>query len=226
MTKFTTFAVTIRPRSGVTDCDIQLFADYVRKHCQFYRIVTEEEDDSRHIHSALYFKTDLSLSNLKLTLKRLFKHFDREEQININRSVKILYNNDWIDYIDKCNDRVVIENNLPELACLESWYPPKPDVKSYERRLYMHDTMQSYEKYWLEYMSSTAIVNTSVVRDFLFALQYKHRVIGLLDDKKLSQHAKWFCRWMHKAENCPDSFVPHWESEEGAGIHDTSGRAL
>lgn len=85
----------------------------------------------------------------------------------------------------------------------------------------MHATMEQYEQLWRIHMSSLTEVNTSTVRDFLFDMQYNKRVIGLLDDKKLMQHARWFTRWFHKAESCPQSFLPPFETEEGPGIHDT-----
>lgn len=221
--KFSTFAITIRPRSGISEDDIKKYCAFVKKHCSYYYIITEKEDDERHIHSAIFFKIPKTRSNVTTYLSRLFKHYDSEEKRVLNNGCKILYNNDFItSYMNKGDDTVVIERNLPEISQLEAYYPPKPEVSTAEqRRLHMHSTMISYEQYWHQYMSPIAEVNTSTVRDFLFDLQYNKRVIGLLDDKKLIQHARWFTRWYHKAESCPSSFLPPFETEEGPGIHDT-----
>lgn len=222
--KFTTFAITIRPRSGVSDSDISSFSSFVRKHCEYYYVITEKTEDERHIHSALFFRIPKTRSNVITYMSRLFKHFDKEEKANLNKSIKILYSNDFITkYMNKDDDTVVIERNLPELGHLESFYPDKPSSVSDadSRRLYMHSTMREYETLWRKYMSPIAEVNTLTVRDFLFDMQYSKRCIGLLDDKRVLQHARWFTRWYHHAESCPSSFLPSFESEEGPGIHDT-----
>lgn len=220
--KFTTFSVTVRPRSGISDSQVKVFCDFVKKHCKYYYVITEKEDDERHIHSALFFKVSKTRSNLCNYLTRLYKDFDTEEKSVLLKGVKILYSNDFITgYMDKGDDTVVIERNLPEVSMLEQYYPPKPVSTKATRRLNMHATMEQYETLWRQHMSPLHEVNTSTVRDFLFNMQYNVRVIGLMDDKKLIQHARWFTRWYHKAESCPSAFLPPFETEEGPGIHDT-----
>lgn len=221
-TKFTTFAVTIRPRSGVTENDINKFCLFVKKHCEYYYIITEKEGDERHIHSALFFKIPKTRSNISTYLCRLFKDLDSDEKSVLQKGVKILYSNSFlVDYMNKGDGTIVIERNLPEIDVLDNFYPPKPISNQNARRLNMHTTMEEYENLWRTHMSSLVEVNTSTVRDFLFDMQYNKRVIGLMDDKKLIQHSRWFTRWFHRAESCPQSFLPPFESEEGPGIHDT-----
>lgn len=222
MDKFSTYSVTVRPRSGITDEQVEKFCKWVKRNCKYYYVITEKTEDERHIHSALFLNVPKKRSNVSQMLLQLFKGLDPEERSVLQKGVKILYSNSFIsDYMDKGDDTVVIERNLPELGCLESFYPPKPTTPSQVRRLNMHATMEQYENLWREHMSPIAEVNTATVRDFLFDMQYNKRVIGLMDDKKLIQHSRWFTRWYHKAESCPQSFLPPFESEEGPGIHDT-----
>lgn len=229
MNKFTTFAVTVRPRSGVSDKHVESFCKWVRKNCEFYYVITEKSGDERHIHSGLFLKIPKTRSNVCQMVSQLFKDFDAEEKSNVNRSVKILYSNLFLtDYMNKDDDTVVIERNLPELQSLEKYYPPKPSptVAATSKRLNMHSTMEQYERLWREHVSPLVQCNTSTVRDFLFDMQYNQRVIGLMDDKKLIQHSRWFTRWYHRAETCPGSFLPAFETEEGLGIHDTRHHPL
>lgn len=220
--KFTTFAITIRPRSGVTENDIIKYSVFVKKHCKYYYIITEKQEDERHIHSALFFNIPKTRSNICTYLCRLFKDLDSQEKSILQKGVKILYSNSFlVEYMNKGDGNIVIERNLPELDILDNYYPPKPKTKENARRLNMHATMEEYERLWRTHMSSLVEVNTSTVRDFLFDMQYNQRVIGLLDDKKLIQHSRWFTRWFHRAEACPQSFLPPFESEEGPGVHDT-----
>lgn len=219
---YSTYAVTIRPRGGITDSDIALFSDWVKKACQYYYIITEKLGDERHVHSAVVLKKPKCRSNVATALVRLFKHYDAEERAVLQKGLKILYNYDFVqNYMNKDDDTVIIENNLPEASFLESYFPPKP-VSGFNRRLAHHELMVSYEAYWRKYMAVTDVVNTQTVRDFLFRLQYKERVIGLMDDKRLCQTAKWFTRWWHKSDTCPTHVKPSFESDEGPGIHDNS----
>lgn len=221
-TKFTTYAITVRPRSGVSDADVILFTAFAKKYCEYYYIITEKDDDERHIHSALYLKASKTRSNVCTLLTRLFKHFEKDELSVLQKGVKILYSNSFLtDYMNKGDNTVVVERNLPEMDVLDNYYPPKPVSTQATRRLNMHATMEQYESLWRTHVSSLVECNTASVRDFLFDMQYNKRVIGLMDDKKLIQHARWFTRWFHHAESCPESFLPPFESEEGPGIHDT-----
>lgn len=222
MDKFTTYSITVRPRSGITDQQVQKFCKWVKKQCEYYYVITEKLEDERHIHSALYFKAPKKRSNVSQLLLQIFKELDAEEKSVLQKGVKILYSNSFLtDYMNKGDNTVVIERNLPELDVLDNFYPPKPLSPANARRLNMHATMEQYENLWRTHVSSLVEVNTSSVRDFLFDMQYNKRVIGLMDDKKVIQHARWFTRWYHKVESCPQSFLPPFESEEGPGIHDT-----
>lgn len=222
MDKFTTFSITIRPRSGITDEQIRKFVKWVKKNSEFYFVITEKLEDERHVHSALFLKSAKSRSNVSQCILQLFKDFDPAEKSVLQKGVKILYSNSFIvEYMDKGDDSVVIERNLPEMDVLDNFYPPKPVSQVATRRLNLHATMEQYESLWRTHVSSLVEVNTSTVRDFLFDMQYSKRVIGLMDDKKLIQHARWFTRWFNHAEACPNSFLPPFESEEGPGIHDT-----
>lgn len=220
--KFTTYALTVRPRSGVTDNDISVLVRFIKKHCEYYYVITEKLSDERHIHAALFLKCSKTRSNVCTYVTRLYKHFDSEERNVLQKGVKILYSNSFLtEYMNKDDDTVVIERNLPELNVLDAYYPPKPISTDAKRRLNLHATMEQYESLWRTHVSSLTEVNTKTVRDFLFDMQYNERLIGLMDDKKLIQHSRWFTRWFHRAQACPDSFLPPFESEEGPGIHDT-----
>lgn len=219
MDKFKTFAVTIRPRCGVTDKHIETFTKYFCKgRTEYSYVVTEKCDGERHLHAALLLKKVSSLSNFCTTVIRLYKDLDPEERSNLRKSIKVWYSNDFIDYIKKGDNTVVIHSNLPEKQSLESYYPPKPILKGKKTYLYMHDVMGKYETLWRTYVAPHVEVNTSNVRDFLFRMQYEEREIGLLTDTQMFQRSKWFTRWMMKADICRLE-LPPFEKEEGPGLH-------
>lgn len=218
MSKFVTYAITVRPRGGVTNKIIESFTKYFVKKSTYSFVITEGEGDSRHIHSAFVFKVPIARNNVCTDLIRVVgKGFAADEKVVLRNGVKILYSNDFITkYMKKDKDAVVIHRNLPEIGMLEKFYPVKEEKAP--SNLYMHSTMYKYERLWREHREPHVEILTSTVRDFLHELQYKSRVIGLLSDAQVIQHAKWFTRWMHKVDTA-DFQMPPFEKEEGPGFH-------
>jgi len=64
MDTFKTFAIIIRPRSGVSDTDIDRFVKWVKRNAEFYYVITEKSGDERHIHFALFLKKRKKRSNV------------------------------------------------------------------------------------------------------------------------------------------------------------------
>lgn len=219
MSKVKTFAVTIRPKNGITDSQIRTFVSYVKRKCEYYFVITEKEEDERHIHSGLVFKKETTTSNVCTEILRLYKELEDDERKVLRNGVKVMYNKDFIDnYMHKGDNTVIIEKNLPESHHLESYFPPPKKARTESYALNHHRTMKSYESLWLEYRAPHVEIHTDVVRDFLFDMQYNKRRIGLLTDTQLFQHSRWFTRWMNKADVCRLD-LPPFEKEEGPGRH-------
>lgn len=214
-----TFAFTLRPRNGVSDNDIQKMEKFIKNKCEYWHLITEKEDDSRHIHAALILDKPMTRSDVSIYLKRMFKHLDPDEQKVMLQGLKVMYNVDFINhYLDKDDHTVVISTNLPEQGYLESYFTPKPLPSQQRKRLAYHSMMEELEALWYEHQSTHVDVNTANVRDFLYDMQYNKRVIGLMDDKKCNQVSRWLTRWMNKAERCLLE-LPPFEKEEGPGFH-------
>lgn len=217
--KFQTFAFTLRPRGGVTDAQIDKLCKYYRKHCDWYKVVTEKTGEERHVHSVMVMKTPCTRSHVLVYLTRMYKDLSAEEMIVLRNGLKIWYNRDFLDYIDKNDDTVVIEENLPEVSTIDALFPPPPPLPFLgQKKPYLHDTMEKYEKLWKEHVPVHVIVNTENARNFLMSMQFEKRLIGLLTDQQVVQHAKWLVRWMLKA-NTYTQALPAYELEEGVDIH-------
>lgn len=219
MSKVRSVAITIRPSDGVTDTHISKFSTYVKRKCEYYYIITEKEDDERHIHAGLIYKNPVTVSNVCTELLRVYKDLNTDEKLVLRRGIKVMYNNDFISkYMAKGDSTVVVERNLPEDGCLESYFPPPLPSRSEKASLNHHSTMKRYESLWQEHIQPHVEVRTDNVRDFLFQMQYCERRIGLLTDSVLWQHARWFTRWMNRADVCRLE-LPPFEKEEGPGLH-------
>lgn len=212
MSKFSTYSITFRPRNGVDDDQIKRFDKWVRKQSIHYHVVTEKQDDKRHIHAAVVLNRPLTRSNVSTALSRLYPSLDSSEKRHA-WCLKVWYNNDWLsEYLDKDDDTVVVCSCLPEIGHLESFYPPKEDVSTRTARcsVYYH----RLESLWYEHQATEVAVNTVNVRHFLFRMMYSLRVIDVIrDDKGIIQVARHLTRFLNKTEESTIELAP-FETEE------------
>ena len=218
MSKISTFALTFRPRNGVSDIQILQLEQFILKRSQWWHLITEKLNDERHVHAGFVTKAPMTRSNLCQCLTQLFPELSDDERRLLFKGVKVMYNKDFIEnYLNKDDDTVVISTNLPEAGSLESYFPPKPKAPA-NRRLAYHALMEQYEVLWRQHRALHVELNTMNVRDFLHDMQYNERLIGLLPEKTFVQHSKWLTRWMNPDSKCTYE-LPCFEKEEGPGFH-------
>jgi len=215
MEKIKSFAVTIRPLDGVTDEQVTMFANYLRKQCDYYHLVTEKTMAERHIHAGFILKKEISRSNLSTNLMRLFKDLTPTEKSVLRKGLRIMYNWDFVNnYLNKDDDTVVIQSHLPEEGHIESFFPPKPtpvsETIAKKCSLYYHEL----ERMWYEHVSPGTEVNTMEARNFLFNVMYNKRCLAVIrDDKQIIQTARHLVRWLNKEEYSTIELAP-FEKEE------------
>ena len=220
-TKYLTWAFTLRPRDGVTDKQVEKMEKYLHNHAQYWKIITEKEGDQRHMHTAFVLKNPSSKSNVAVYLTRMYKDLDAEETAIMRQGLKIWYNKDFLDYLDKDDDTVVISSNLPEVSHLEAFFPPKPVVLApgQKKQLANHAMLENLEKLWMEHVPTHYVVNTENARNFMWSMMYEKRLIGvILDDKRIDQVSRALVRWMLKANTCTVP-LPPFQVEEGEDVH-------
>lgn len=217
--KYRSYAITVRPKDGITDRQVTLFAKFVRKTCDHYHVVTEKTGHERHLHAGLFLKDATTRSNFVTRIQRLFKDLTTQEKSVLRQGIKIMYNVDFINtYLDKDDDTVVIESSLPEAGHLESFFPPKPVPKAVAAKrcsLYYHEL----ERLWFEHCPTDMEITTRTIRNFLFKMMYQKRCIPVIrDDKQIVQTARHLCRWLTQSEHCSDnaiSLAPYEHEESG-----------
>lgn len=214
--KYRTYALTLRPKDGVTDTIVSSFSEWIRKRSTYYHMVTEMTGSSRHIHAACFFKKEISRSNL-CNLISCFgkKHdFSNEELVVLRKGIRIMYSNDFIEsYLSKDEDCEVICSELPESAHLQSWYPPK-SVSPGSRKEQHSKYYWELESLWKETQSPHVEVHTLNARHFLFRMMYADRRIAIIrDDKTIVQTARHLVRFLNRAEYSTIELAP-FEKEE------------
>jgi len=209
---FRTYALTVRPRDGVTDDHVSRISKWVRKNAEYYHLVTEKTGSRRHVHCGVVLKESRTRSNVLQRILNLFKELTATEKSVLRNGLKIMYNWDFVNhYLDKDDETVVIESHLPESGHIESFFPPKPVEKvSKKCSLYYHEL----ETLWFKHVSPGTEVHTKNARDFLFKMMYSERCIPVIrDDKQIIQTARHLVRWLNKTEESTIE-LPVFEKEE------------
>lgn len=211
---FRSFALTVRPRDGVSDDHVTKMVKWCKRHCDYYHVVTEKTGHERHLHVGLFLKSPKTKSNIGVMMKCLYKDLENEEKKVLLKGIAIMYNADFIEnYLDKDDDTVVIESCLPEAKHMEGYFPPKPkstDTRARKCSAYYHEL----EHLWFEHVSPHMEINTVTARDFLFKMMYSERCLAVIrDDKQIAQVARHLVRWLNKAETSTIELAP-FEKEE------------
>ncbi len=205
---FLSFAITIRPLQGVTDDDVSIFNLWVSKHAEYYYIVTEKEDEERHIHAGVFLKKKKSHSNMNLDMVRLFKRLSPDEKSVLRKGVKIMYNRDFLDnYMTKGDSTVIISRNLPEESFLEGFDWPVLKKKGPSAA---DPYFAKLEELWYEHKSPIWEVNPANCRHFLADLMYNKRILKCItDNRKVYQTSCTLSRYINKESEWhvdPDPF--------------------
>jgi len=198
------FAITHRPKNGVSDNDVTKLVDYCRQKGQYYKIITEKEGHERHIHAVVYLNTPVRLYNFIRSLLLLFPDMLPEEKIVFRQGVKVSKSIQWLEYLNKGDSTVVIADNLPEEAHLESYYPvrPSPNRESKKVTYYLR-----LERLWYEHSREMAVANPENCRHFLFKMMYADRLIDVIrDDKTIIQVSRHLSRYINKMSH---SLIEH-----------------
>lgn len=216
MSKFSTYALTIRPKDGIDDDHIKLTMGFIRRTAEYYHVVTEKTGSSRHIHAGVVLKNPVTKGHVTTQVLRLFPLMSPEEKSVLRKGVKIMYNMDFISkYLDKDDDTVVVASSLPEAGCMESYFPPKlvpkdDTITVRKCSAYYHEL----EALWYKYQEPHHEVNTVTVRDFLFKMMYSERCLAVIrDDKSIIQVSRHLTRWLNKVTTSTIELAP-FEKEE------------
>lgn len=224
MEKVKSYAITIRPRDGISEQQITKFCNYVTRKSIYYHVVTEGTMADRHIHAGVVFHKAAERRNVINEILRLYPELDAKERTVLRAGIKIMYNNDWINKYTEKNGadvegsdgtREEIISCLPESRHLDAYFPPKPEAKSSEAKRKEHNKRyQQLEKLWFQYQTPGTEVNTPNCRAFLARMMYKENEINIpSQDKEIIQMARHLTRWLCNVQHDVWELAP-FEKEE------------
>lgn len=219
--KIKAIALTLRPLGGVTDDDIALFFNTIDGKVKYQYTITEKDGDSRHLHAALYLRTEMTLSSFNQMMKRKFqKTFEERNSIWKYAYVgKQMYNDDWVTkYLKEENEEgakatdecVVLEDHLPDEEERGTYYSDVPHRQSKQQG---DAYFLRLERLYYEYNPSRDLTlhesqpTLQQLESFMCRMMYKERRLNVMrDDRKLRRTIKCLRQFLLK---CCKSYC--WE---------------
>jgi len=115
---------------------------------------------------------------------RLFKDLDAQERSTLRGGIKKMYNIDFIkNYMEKDDNTVIIDKNLPEEATLNMYFSEVPTPK--KKGPQATDPQFSHlESLWWTYKRPIEETNPENLRHFLMNMMNKERKIRVIQDNR------------------------------------------
>lgn len=188
--KYIAYSITLRPRGGITDTDIELLKKITVKYCKFYLIITEKQDEARHVHAALYLKKEVTSSHFNQMIKRVFEgtFLERESVWGVAYKCKPMYNDDFVSkYMTKGDSTQEIESHIPDLVERCSYYR---DIEQKTKKAYVADPyFNKLEKLYFEYVPEGKVGSNpeptlQEMESFLCRMMFKERRIRVITDSR------------------------------------------
>lgn len=184
---FRSFAITIRPKSGVKgDYDAQMTA-YIKKQL-YSAYVYEGEAESRHIHAQIFFDKPKRKNDVQKQLCRIAERTDPDWSTASRKvlvsGVKVAYNNSFLDnYMSKENE---CEFYNPPLKP-DEYYPSESEQEAVMARANAKDDFYHHLKeLWgdHELVSDHPSLQLEEVSEWVFEQMYVEKTIKTIPDTK------------------------------------------
>lgn len=200
------WAITIRPKNGITDEHIKMLPQWLSKWSFEERLyaVTEMEDEKRHIHGVFltYSDKDIRQDNLKRGINTVLKKSLGECWSKHSLVLKYCYNHDWINkYCSKEHRDNAIYDSLGEYDdFLPSAEEQLEAIRNSNQSVidrYFHklvELWQEFEKAW-DVTAHPVILKYQSLK-FIDEMMFVEKRISVIRDKKVVvQVAEAFLRY-------------------------------
>lgn len=197
---YQTFAITIRPRGGVTPDDQDLFDTWVKKKAKYYFLAKEKKDtDGEHIHAGIVMPKEWKMSNMRLTLKRLFPTWE-EECLKHGIKCTVWYSIDFYEeYCQKEDDENIYDLNMPEDHD-DIPFPPKDD-KQMKRPISIW--YHNLEEKWLA-QDPVPTPTLQAIKEFVMKRMVVDRDLEIIADPRVfSQRCEALQRYINQDYTFP-----------------------
>lgn len=206
MSKYSSYAITFRPRGGLSDKTEEACVKWLKKQ-DFYFAVTEMDAEARHLHAQVWFNEPRARGEVCTAIQRIgdrtIDDWDKAQVTVMRGGVKIA-TSDWhIDYLLECEKKNelpnVIADHPPENTI--PFYPTEEEQEAVRAESNAVDKMMfKLEKMFLERHDETESYTLKQVQAFMANMMYNERTICVItDNKRLSGICKGLFHYLNKS---------------------------
>ncbi len=211
--KYSAYSITLRPRSGIIQDDIDMLMKLIDKYCIYAMAIAEKEDDERHIHAGLYLKEEKTLSAFNQIMKRQFCSSlqERESIWAVAYRGKPMYNDAFVteyclgqtkDGLPKEDKMEILYKNLPpNEKRIEFYKDVVPRSKSTAGDPYFN----KLEKLYYQHVEHNELAPSreptlQEMEHFMCEMMFKHRKIRVItDSRKMRRTCKCLQKYIMKS---------------------------
>ncbi len=219
---YKTWALSFRPRDGITDEQVDALKTWVQNSTDYDYFVTEKSDNERHGHLGLWFSEPISKGNLgnRILSMPSFQSLDKTQQLfGIRAGIKPMYNLGWRDnYLDPLNpDKVADVDSFQLISSryasdeeLNTYFPDKNDdqlKRKYEGDpVYVRLEKLFYESQAEGHPAANHSPQTiASLRAWFYDMMFVDRRINVVEDPK---RREWKVRALFRFMNKTRKIIP------------------
>jgi len=212
------FALTIRPRDGITDKTVTAFKQWFSK-LEYSVSVLEMENEARHLHAQIWFKEPKHRGDISKQVHRIcdrtIDDFDTSQVKVLRSGIKIAYSDWYLDYLtdndNKTENANIITHNPPEYTL--EYYPTEEEQdKIKEVSNSVDPRMLSLEQRFLESYPDNKSLNA--VAQFLATEMFQNRTIKcILQQRDRTALCKTLHAYINRSNNIDYFITPDPKQE-------------
>lgn len=196
---YKSYAITVRPRSGISDETIDEIIKWFKKK-DYGMVVIELENEARHLHGQIWLNDAVARGTICTALVRIcertVKDWDRAQVKVLRQGVKIAYS-DWNDnYLvdnESKDDANIKYDNVPDKT--SDYYPTQEDQDRVKAK---HNAVDlKYHELSIKYLDwlGNRKSRLGLCAEFLSWAMFEGRVIRVIEDPKRRQ---WTCTCLYR----------------------------
>jgi len=189
---YKSYAVTVRPRNGLSDLTMSELAKWVAKQ-DYGVLVIESESESRHAHLQVWFNEGRERGKITTAMQRIcdrtIEDFDNAQLKVLRSGVKIAYSDWYADYLID-NKEKEDSDGLGEVVYIKvpdnplEFYPTEEDQQKVQDKVnavdkYYHKLLELWNEWWY----GGPVMQTNVA-SFLADMEFKSKKITVIRDNK------------------------------------------
>lgn len=191
MKKYKSFAITVRPRQGISEAVSKEVIKWLEKQ-DYYGYVFEGEGITRHMHAQVWMEKAVPKGVIQMAMVRIGERkladWDEEQKSVMRRGIRIAYS-DWLnDYCLENDEKIDPENKeVNEPLKTNEFYPTEEEQEALEKKVTAcdqkyHDLNVMYTD-WLE--KNGKVNRLGLAAEFLSWAMFSEKCIKVIEDPKV-----------------------------------------